>query len=240
MSGWAPKRFWKVARTEPAEGGFTVRLDGRAVKTPAKAALVVPTLALAEAIAAEWDAQEGTVRPETMPFTRAANSAIDKVVPQLDEVRGLIAAYGGSDLLCYRAEGAEALAARQAAGWDPVLGWAATQLGAPLMATAGVMHIAQPEQSLARLTGAVAAFSAFELAALHDLVALSGSLVLALAVTDRHLPADEAWRLSRIDEDWQAELWGIDEEAAESAALKKADFLRAARFFELCRLQSFP
>ena len=240
MSGWAPKRFWKVARTEPAEGGFTVRLDGRAVKTPAKAALVVPTLALAEAIAAEWDAQEGTVRPETMPFTRAANSAIDKVVPQLDEVRGLIAAYGGSDLLCYRAEGAEALAARQAAGWDPVLGWVATQLCAPLMATAGVMHIAQPEQSLARLTGAVAAFSAFELAAVHDLVALSGSLVLALAVTDRHLPADEAWRLSRIDEDWQAELWGIDEEAAESAALKKADFLRAARFFELCRLQSLP
>lgn len=235
MSGWAPKRFWKEAGVEAAEGGFAVRLDRRAVKTPAKAGLVVPTRALAEAIAGEWDAQAGVVRPETMPVTRAANSAIDKVMPQLDEVRALIAAYGGSDLLCYRAEGPEALAARQAAGWDPLLDWSAAALSAPLVATVGVVHVAQPPDSLERLAARVGRFTPFELAAVHDLVALSGSLVLGLAVCEGRLDADAAWTLSRIDEDWQAELWGRDAEAADAAALKHAAFLRAAAFFRLCR-----
>lgn len=121
MSGWTAKRFWQAAQAEPCDGGFTVRLDGRGVKTPAKAPLVVPTLAMAQAIAAEWDAQTGVVQPETMPVTRAANSAIDKIVPQRAEVVALLAAYGASDLLCYRAVGPEALAERQAAAWDPLL-----------------------------------------------------------------------------------------------------------------------
>jgi chaperone required for assembly of F1-ATPase len=152
MSAWKAKRFWTKAEAEPCEGGFTVRLDGRPVKTPAKAALVVPTQAMAQAIAAEWDAQSGEVKPATMPVTRAANSAIDKITAQRDEVVEIIAAYGQSDLLCYRAVAPAALIARQAAGWDPVLDWAEAALGARLVVTAGVVHVAQPSDALARLT----------------------------------------------------------------------------------------
>ena len=234
MSGWKSKRFWKDATAQPCEGGFTVRLDARPVKTPLKAALVVPTLGMAEAIAAEWDAQTGLVKPQTMPVTRAANSAIDKIVPQFDEVADLLAAYGASDLICYRATEPQALVARQAAAWDPILAWAAEALRAPLIATAGVMHIAQAPTSLERLRTQVFMLDPFRLAGLHDLVAISGSLVLALAVAQRKLPAPEAWALSRIDETWQQELWGQDEEAAEYAAYRKAAFLDADRFYHLC------
>lgn len=234
MSAWKAKRFWKEARAEACEGGFTVRLDGRPVKTPAKVALVVPTLAMAQAIAAEWDAQQGEVKPETMPVTRAANSAIDKIVPQRAAVVEVVAAYGGSDLLCYRAVGPEALIARQAAGWDPVLDWAAADLGVRLVVTAGVMHVAQEAAALERLTALVAGFDPFRLAAFHDLVAISGSLVLALAVTQGRLAPEEAWTLSRIDEQWQVEQWGEDEEATASEAARHRGFVEAARFFALC------
>lgn len=235
MSGWTAKRFWTAASAEAAEGGFTVRLDGRAVKTPAKAPLVVPTLAMAQAIAAEWDAQQGKVRPETMPCTRAANSAIDKVAPLRAEVIAELAGYGGSDLICYRATGPQPLIDRQAAAWDPLLDWAKTTLRAPLNATHGVMHIAQPQPSLDRLTARVAAFSDFELAAVHDLIAISGSLVLALAVTEGRLAAEAAFDASRIDNRWQAEEWGEDEDEAAAEALRRAAFLQANRFFGLCR-----
>ena len=234
MSGWKAKRFWKTATAEPCEGGFTVRLDGRAVKTPAKAAFVVPTLALAEAAAREWDAQEGAVKPETMPVTRAANSAIDKLGQQRDEVVGLLAAYGASDLLCYRATGPEGLIARQAAGWDPWLGWSATDLGAPLHVTAGIVPIAQPAESLIRLRAVVDAFDPFRLAAFHDMVAITGSLILALAVTRGRLSAAEAFDLSRIDESWQAEFWGVDEDAAALEVGKRQALLEAERFYALC------
>ena len=234
MSGWAAKRFWAEAVTEPCDGGFTVRLDARPVRTPAKAPLILPTLAMAQVIAAEWDAQVGLVNPATMPCTRAANSAIDKVAVQFDEVVGLIAAYGETDLLCYRATGPEALVQRQADAWDLVLDWAANALCAPLRATAGVMHIAQPEASLAALETEVRVLTPFQLAAFHDLVAISGSLVLALAVTRRHLTVEQAWSLSRIDETWQADLWGTDDDAAANEALRKAAFLQADRFFGLC------
>jgi chaperone required for assembly of F1-ATPase len=234
MSAWTAKRFWIAAIAEPCDGGFTVRLDARPVRTPAKQPLIVPTLALAQAIAAEWEAQAGAVDPATMPFTRWANSAIDKVARQFDAVVDIVAAYGASDLLCYRAPGPEALVARQAAAWDPVLHWSATSLAAPMRATAGVIPIAQDTASLAALTARVAAQTPFQLAAFHDLVALSGSLVLALAVTLRHLDAATGWSLSRIDESWQAELWGTDAEAAESAATKQAAFLLADRFYGLC------
>ncbi len=234
MSAWKAKRFWTAAEALACDGGFTVLLDGRAVKTPAKAALVVPTLAMAQAIAAEWDAQTGEVRPATMPVTRAANSAIDKIIPQRDEVVEIIAAYGQSDLLCYRAIGPAALVERQAAGWDPVLHWAAEALGAQLVATAGVMHVAQPPEALARLTARVAGMTEFQLAGLHDLVAISGSLVLALAVTERRLTPEEAWALSRIDENWQIEQWGADEEAAEMEAFRHVAFNDASRFYALC------
>ncbi len=234
MSAWKAKRFWKQATVEEAENGYTVQLDGRAVKTPAKTLLVVPTRALAAEIAAEWDAQQGAVKPETMPFTRSANSALDKVVPQFDAVVGMLAEYGGSDLLCYRATGPEPLVERQARAWNPLLAWAETTFSAPLTVTAGVMHIAQPSASLAALRAPVAAMTPFQLAAFHDLVAISGSLVLALAVTRGRISTPEAWALSRIDEAWQIEQWGDDEEAAELAARREADFLQAGRFYALC------
>lgn len=233
--GWAAKRFWTEARVVPAPGGHGISLDQRPVKTPAKAPLVLPTRALAEGVAAEWDAQQGTVDPRTMPLTRAANAAIDKVAPQYDEVAEIVAAYGGSDLLCYRAPGPEALAARQAAGWDRWLDWAAARHGARLATAAGVMHVPQEKACLSALTARVGAHSAFELTALHDLVALSGSLVLGLAVSEGALEPEAAWDLSRIDETWQAEQWGEDDEAAAMAALKRQDFLQAHRFLTLLR-----
>ncbi|MFT4150565.1 MAG: ATP12 family protein [Paracoccaceae bacterium] len=234
MTAWAPKRFWQAATVEPAEAGFTVRLDGRPVKTPAKTLLVVPTQAMAQAIAAEWDAQQGLVRPETMPMTRMANSALDKVGPLHPAVVDEVAGFGGSDLLCYRADAPEELAARQRQGWDPLLDWAATRLGAPLVQTVGVIHVAQSPESLARLRGHVAGQGAFPLVALHDLVAITGSLILGLAVAEGRLTPEQAWALARIDEDWQAEQWGIDDEAAEHAALRRAALMDAARFYGLC------
>lgn len=234
MSAWKAKRFWKTATAEGCDGGFTVRLDGRAVKTPAKSAFVLPTLAMAQAAAAEWDAQVKEVRPESMPVTRMANSAIDKVAVQFDEVAGLLAAYGESDLLCYRATGPVELIARQSAAWDPLLDWAAAVLGAPLVATAGVVHVAQPPGSIASLRARLFALTPFQLAAMHDLISISGSLILGFAVAGQRLTAAEAFSISRIDEQWQAEKWGEDEDAAALEALKRAALIEAARFWNLC------
>ena len=235
MSGWKAKRFWTVATAEPCDGGFTVRLDGRAVKTPAKAPVVMPTQAMAEAAAREWDAQQGAIKPETMPVTRAVNSAIDKLVHQRDEVIDLLAAYGASDLLCYRATEPEGLITRQMLGWDPLLGWSALELAAPLVVTAGIVPVAQPVESLVRLKATVASFDAFQLAAFHDFVAITGSLILGIAITRGRLSAAEAFALSRIDESWQAEFWGVDEDAAALEAAKRRALLEAEQFYALCR-----
>ncbi len=233
MSDWKAKRFWTNAEVTAAEGGWQVLLDGRQVRTPAKAALLLPSHALALAIAAEWQAQNGRIDPRSMPVTRTANSAIDKVMPQRDEVAEMLIGYGGSDLLCYRAIAPEELSARQSALWDPVLAWAEQRYGARLALAAGVMPVAQPELALQRLAEPVREMSAFHLAAFHDLVALSGSLVLALAVIDGHLDPADAWSLSRLDEAWQIEQWGADEEAAEAAEIKSAAFFGAAAFWSM-------
>jgi chaperone required for assembly of F1-ATPase len=235
MSVWKAKRFWKEAVVVAVDGGFSVHLDGRTVKTPAKTALIVPTRAMAAAIAAEWDAQTGEVDPRTMPVTRGANAALDKVAHQHAEVAQMIADYGDSDLLCYRATGPAELIARQAAGWDPVLEWAAHTLQARLHAAHGVMHHPQDPDALTLLSARVHAFDDFELAAFHDLVSLSGSLILGFAVEAGHLPVDAAWQLSRIDEDWQIEQWGEDEEAMSMAATKRSAFLQAKTFLDLAR-----
>ena len=230
MSGWARRRFWTGVEVVPEGEGFAVLLDGRRVRTPQKAPLVLPTRGFAVAVAREWAAQEGEIDPEAMPATRLANAAIDKVGAKRAEVVETLAAYGATDLLCYRAEAPQALVERQRAGWDPLLAWCAEALGASLRTAAGVMPVQQAPQDLARLRQAVEAMDDFALSAFHDLVALSVSLVLALAVTEGHLSAEEAWRLSRLDEDFQIEEWGEDEEAAEAAARRRAAFLDAARF----------
>jgi chaperone required for assembly of F1-ATPase len=237
MSGWTLKRFWTEARAVPVVGGHAVHLDGRPVRTPAKSPMILPTRAVAQAVAAEWQAQTGQVRPALMPMTRMANSAIDKVAPQFDAVAAMLADYGGTDLLCYRATSPAELVARQAAGWDPILDWAADTFGARLRTAPGVMPVDQPADALAALAAPLSRFTPFELSAVHDLVAIPGSLILAMAITEGRLGADEAFSLSRIDEVWQAEMWGPDEEAAESEALKRAAHADAARFFGLCRIQ---
>lgn len=235
MAGQDVKRFWKVAQAEAEGDGFTVRLDGRAIKTPAKAPLILPSLPMAQAIAAEWDAQEDRVDPGTMPCTRSANAAIDKVTPQHAEVADMLAAYGDSDLLCYRAEHPEGLVARQHAGWDPALDWAAERLGARLAPRVGVIHAPQDPAALQRFSAQTHALTAFELAAFHDLVSLSGSLVLGFAVIHDWKSPEEIWALSRLDETWQEDQWGRDEEAQQEAERKCAAFLHAARFFRLAQ-----
>jgi len=235
MSGWAAKRFWKQAQVRAVDGGYAIMLDERQVRTPAKALMVVPSAALAAAIAAEWEAQQGKIDPRSMPFTRSANAAIDKVGPQRAEVVDLLAAYGDADLICYRAVGPAELGARQAAAWDPLIDWAATALDVPLVTAAGVMHIPQAPQSLRRLAACVAEFDPFALTAFHDLVAISGSLIIGLAATREFSPVEALWSQSRIDEDWQSEVWGSDEEADAAAALKREAFVHAGKLFRICQ-----
>ena len=233
MTEWKLKRFWTEASVSETEGGYAVLLDGRGVKTPAKTSLVVPRVELARAIAEEWDAQEGTIDPTTMPFTRSANAAIDKVTHQFDEVVNLLAEYGETDLLCYRADAPVELTQRQAEAWDPLLGWAKDTFGADLSTATGVMFVEQPAQSLHHLKTALLGQSAFQLTATYDLISISGSLILGLAVCKGKISAQEAWDLSRIDEIWQIEQWGEDEEATEVAEIKANSMRHAGQFFAI-------
>jgi len=239
MSGgtqaWAPRRFWTAARVVEAPGGFAVTLDARPLRTPAKAPVLLPARALADAVAAEWDAQEGVVRPAAMPLTRAVNSAIDTVGPRRAEVVAEVARFAETDLLCYRAAGPAALGARQAMAWDPLLGWAAATFGARLVTVEGVMFAPQPAAALSALRAGVERFDAFELTALHDLVALSGSLVIGLAAAAGQAPAETLWDKAHVDEAWQAEQWGEDAEAAAALALRRQAFLQAMRLLALVR-----
>jgi chaperone required for assembly of F1-ATPase len=235
MSEWDAKRFWKAASVAEAAQGYTVHLDGRPVRTPAKAPVILPTRALAAAIAEEWNAQEGRIVPASMPMTRAANAAIDKVAHQHDEVARMLADYGDSDLLCYRADSPAELAARQAEAWDPLLDWAESDLSARLEIRTGIMPRAQDPVTLARLQRDVRMLDFWALTAFHDLVGISGSLIIGFAAVRDVYPARTLWQISRTDEVWQQEQWGMDEEAERVAQRKQADFLNAKRFHDLSR-----
>jgi chaperone required for assembly of F1-ATPase len=237
MSEWKAKRFWKAASVVQARGGFAVELDGRGVKTPAKQALLLPTLAMAEAVAVEWDAQVDIINPNTMPVTKTANAAIDKVTVQHGEVADMLAAYGDSDLLCYRADAPEELVERQNEQWNPMLDWADEVMGARLLPRTGVMHSPQDPAATAVLSQRTHALSPFELAAFHDLVSLSGSLVLGFAAALNARPADALWKISRLDELWQEEQWGEDEDATSLALIKRAAFLHAVRMFHFAQVE---
>ncbi len=233
MSEWAPKRFWKTTSVAELDGGYTVELDGRRVRTPAKAPLLVPTHGMAQAVAVEWDAQLETVDPKTMPFTRSANAAIDKVSHQHAEVADMLAEYGDSDLLCYRATSPRELVERQAEEWDPALDWAHQHMGARLLPRHGLLHEAQDPAVVEALRARVHALSPFQLAAFHDLVGMSGSLILGFAAALGWRDAEQIWQISRLDERWQEEQWGVDEEARETSELKRDAFLHAKRFYDL-------
>jgi chaperone required for assembly of F1-ATPase len=229
------KRFWKEAAAQEAEGGWTVALDGKPIRTPAKHPLLVPSRALAEGIAAEWRAQGEEVRPEAMPLMRLASTALDLVTKRREAVAAEIAKYAETDLVCYRAEHPAELAQRQQAGWGPILDWAMLRYDAPLAITAGVIPAPQDPATLRAYAAAVAAYDPLALTALHTATTACGSVVLGLALVEGRLAPEEAYALSQLDETFQIEQWGEDSEAARRRASLREDIHNAARFLELLR-----
>ena len=228
------KRFYKQAAVIALDGGgHGVALDGRPIRTPGGAQLSAPTQALAEAIAAEWDAQDEDIRPLSMPMMRLTATAIDRIGRERAAIVDGVAAYGGSDLLCYRAEGPDSLVARQAAAWQPLLDWVAEAHDARLAVTQGIGHVAQDEAALDALRAAVEALDDHRLAAVSQLTASCGSLVTALAVEAGRIGAEQAIEASQLDEDWQAEQWGQDREAADRRRNVAAEIEQAVRFLGL-------
>jgi chaperone required for assembly of F1-ATPase len=223
-----PRRFYQQAGVEEAEGGFRVVLDGRPVRTPARGSLIAPSLPLAQAIAAEWDAQGETIDPATMPLTRLANSIIDGIAAAPERVAADIEKYLGSDLLLYRADGPQRLVERQARLWDPVLVWAREALDARFILAQGVVHAAQPEGAVTAARGAIPD-DPWRLGALHVITTLTGSALLALALLRGQLTADEAWTAAHVDEDWNMEQWGRDEMALARRAARRAEMDAAAK-----------
>jgi chaperone required for assembly of F1-ATPase len=229
------KRFYQKAEPATRAGGYAVTLDGKPIKTPGKRDLFVPSEALAAAIAEEWNAQETEVRASTMPLTRLATTAVDRVATQRDAIIRQTANYAATDLVCYRAGHPPALAARQHAVWQPLIDWAVLRYDAPLVVTSGVIPKSQSVESLRAFAAAVAEQDDFVLTALHVATAACGSLVIGLALIARHLDAEEAFAASQVDESFQIEAWGEDAEQAERRRLLAADIQAAARFISLVR-----
>lgn len=228
------KRFYDRAEAVPAEGGgHAVLLDGRPVRTPARNPLILPADALAKAVAAEWAAQGDKVDPRSMPLTGLANAAIDRVAPDPASFALNLAAYGETDLLCYRADGPSALVRRQSEAWDPLLQWARRRFDVDFEIVEGIVHRAQPDRTVEHLRSAVSAHPPFALAALSPLVTISGSLVIALALAEGAIDLDTAWAAATLDEAWQAEQWGEDALAAAALDARRREFEAAARFLSL-------
>lgn len=225
----AAKRFWKDVTVEDRG----IRLDGRALKTPARADLILPTQALAATIAEEWRAVEGEIDPRTMPLTGLANAAIDRIAPDTAAFASGLARYAGADLLCYRADHPTELTALQGETWDPPLDWARSRYDVDFVVTAGITHVDQPAETVKRLAAAVSARDAFHLAGLSPLVTLSGSLVLALALAEGEMTEEYCWQAAELDQLWQAEQWGEDDLAITAREDKRRDFRAAARFLAL-------
>lgn len=232
----ALKRFYKLCAVESTEDGHAVTLDGRSIRTPGRASLTLPSKPLADVVAAEWDAQGDEIDVHSMPMMQFASTAVDRVGPRRETVIDDIAAYGRTDLLCYRAEHPAALVERQGTIWQPLLDWAALRYDAPLLVTGGVIPVDQPENSMAAVRSAVAESDDFGLSALYSLTAACGSVVLALAVREDEIDPETAYAASQLDETWQAEQWGSDPEAEARRERLRADIHAAARFLALLRV----
>ena len=230
-----PKRFYDQVATKDEGGGSALLLDGKRVRTPGKAPFLLPTTALAQAVAEEWRGQGERIDPQTMPLTRLANSVIDGVKGNEGAVLDDILKYAGSDLLCYRAEGPNGLVALQTKHWDPILAFAKQDLGAKMRLSEGVMHVEQTPTSLEAIKKRFNTFDPWSLAALHVMTGLSGSALLALAVALGRLTPEEAWEAAHVDEDWQIAQWGEDEEAKQRRADRHRDFAAAARMLTLLK-----
>lgn len=227
------RRFWEAAEAIEADGGFAILLDGRQVKTPAKADLILPTATLANAVANEWNEVGENIDPRAMPLTGLANAAIDRIAPDKEGFAAGVAQYGESDLTCYRAEGPDLLVCWQEEAWDALLAWARRRYDVDFATCSGVMHVAQPPETVRKLSHEVAALDEFQLAGLSTLVTIGGSLVAALAVHEEMMPAEGAWEAVSLDDRWQLEQWGDDPEARAALDARRRDFLAAARFLEL-------
>jgi chaperone required for assembly of F1-ATPase len=222
------KRFYKEVGVGEADGGFTVTLDGKPIKTPSGKMVIAPAKEIAEAIAAEWEAQREMINPLTMPLTRFANSVVEAVADRADAVTEDVAKYLGTDLLFYRAGHPEALVAKEAAHWDPIVFWAAESLGAHFILSEGIMHVRQPDSAIA---AARAAFpkNPWSIAALHVVTTITGSALLALALAHEVRDPDQIWAAAHVDEDWNIEKWGIDEEVAARRESRLVDFRAATQ-----------
>ncbi len=232
---WTPKRFYKTAEAATTPEGFSVTLDGRPVKTPMGSPLILATEDLAAAVAGEWLAQEETIKPHTMPMTQLAATALDRVGPRREAVIEQAVSYASTDLVCYRADMPPGLIERQEAGWQPLLDWVFEVCEARLEVTSGVIPLKQPAAALDNLRAVVAGFADPELTALVSAMQASGSLVIALALVRGRVDADTAFELSQLDESYQMERWGDDEEAADRRRRLREDIRSAAAFLALAR-----
>lgn len=227
------KRFWKAVSVERADGAWTISLDGRPVRTPARAALSVPTQALAEAIANEWRSVDDRIDLRRMPLTGLANAAIDRIAPEREAFAQGLARYAEADLACYRADGPAQLIDRQEERWDKLLAWARRRYNVDFAVTTGVTHVTQPAATVERLAHAVSSLDAFRLAGLSPLVTIGGSLAGALAVFEGAMTPADVWDAVSVDDEWQLERWGSDAEAEAALENRRNDFLAAARFLDL-------
>jgi chaperone required for assembly of F1-ATPase len=221
------KRFYAKAGIVQSPDGFAITLDGKPVRTPSGRPLTAPAAGIVEAIAAEWDAQREIIDPLTMPLTRFANSVVDAVVDRVGLVADDVAKYFRSDLLCYRAGHPEALVAREARLWDPVLFWAADMLGAHFILGEGIVHVRQPDSAVAAARAALPD-DPWSIAAVHVITTLTGSALLALALLRGAISQDQVWAAAHVDEDWNIDQWGVDEEVAARRAARLVDFEAAA------------
>lgn len=229
------KRVYKSVAVEKIDGGYAVCLDGRRVRSPARRDLAIPNRALADAVAAEWDTQPETVDPRAMPMMSLVATAADRVGPQRDHVISTIAGYAESDLLCYRAEEPKDLVQRQNEIWQPLLDWCDDNFNARLQVTAGIMPVRQDRAVVAAIQGAVAGYEDLPMTALHEFTAISGSIVVGLAIAEGRIGAEEGVAVAQLDEAFQIERNGEDEEAMERLANMRADIHSAATFLKLCR-----
>jgi chaperone required for assembly of F1-ATPase len=228
------KRFYSSTGVAPAEAGFVVTLDGKPIKTPSGRLVAMPSRTIAEAVASEWEAQRETIDPLTMPMTRFANSVVDAVIDRVDVVRDDIAKYFASDLLFYRAGHPERLVAREAEHWDGVLFWASDTLGAHFILAQGIMHVSQPEQAIAAARDALPR-DPWSVAALHVVTTLTGSALLALALHQGARDPGQVWTAAHVDEDFNAEQWGEDEEVVARRAMRRLDFDAAVAILNALR-----
>ena len=229
------KRFYAKADAVEAEGGFAITLDGKPIRTPSGRVITAPSRDIAQAIAAEWEAQQETINPLTMPLTRFANSVVEAVTDRVDMVAADIAKYLASDLLFYRAGHPEALVARETAHWDPVVFWAADSLGAHFILAQGIVHVRQPDTAIEAARAALPG-DPWSVAAMHVVTTLTGSALLALALLHGARDADQVWAAAHVEEDFNTEQWGVDEEAAARRAARLVDFQAATQILRALKL----